>query len=51
MRDRRHAFGLFSEIIAWKLRLFVPAVEGGGHTFVPLIARYPGVDLGGRDAK
>jgi len=47
MRDRLRAFGLFSEIIAWKLRFFVPiAANGaGGETgeaiLARLIERYP----------
>ncbi len=31
MRDRLRAYGLFTEIISWKLRFFVP-VEGSGQT-------------------
>jgi hypothetical protein len=47
MRDRLRADGLFSEIIAWKLRFFVPiAADGaGGETgdavLARLIERYP----------
>ena len=29
MRDRLRTFGLFSEIISWKLRMFVPTDDGG----------------------
>ena len=29
MRDRLQAYGLFREIISWKLRIFVPADANG----------------------
>ena len=50
MRERLRAYGLFSEIIAWKLRFFVPITaaapaEAGGDTgeaiLARLIERYP----------
>lgn len=34
------AMGLFSELIAWKLRLFVPTGEGGRDVVGALLARY-----------
>lgn len=34
------AMGLFSELIAWRLRLFVPAGEGGPAVLGALLARY-----------
>jgi hypothetical protein len=41
MRDRLTAYGLFHEIIAWKLRMFVPTDECGAHVLARLIERYP----------
>jgi hypothetical protein len=47
MRDRLRAWGLFSEIIAWKLRFFVPIAadgavgETGEAVLARLIERYP----------
>src|SRR5271166_6852541 len=37
MRDRLRAFGFFSEIIAWKLRFFVPVGDAGREVFARLI--------------
>jgi predicted RNA methylase len=56
MRERLRAWGLFSEIIAWKLRFFVPiAADGaGGETgdvvLARLIERYPLVRVADRSA-
>jgi predicted RNA methylase len=41
MRDRLSAYGLFHEIIAWKLRMFVPTDERGTEVVARLIERYP----------
>jgi predicted RNA methylase len=41
MRDRLSAYGLFHEIIAWKLRMFVPADERGAEVLARLMERYP----------
>ncbi|HEY1243909.1 MAG TPA: strawberry notch family protein [Hyphomicrobiaceae bacterium] len=41
MRDRLTALGLFHEIIAWKLRMFVPTDERGAWVLGRLIERYP----------
>jgi hypothetical protein len=41
MRDRLSAYGLFHEIIAWKLRMFVPADKRGAGVLARLIERYP----------
>jgi hypothetical protein len=41
MRDRLSAYGLFHEIIAWKLRMFVPTDERGTEVLARLIERYP----------
>ena len=59
MRDRLRAWGLFSEIIAWKLRFFVPIglpqqAAAGGETgeaiLARLIERYPLVRVCARAA-
>ena len=41
MRDRLTAFGLFHEIIAWKLRMFVPTDAAGEAVLGRLFERYP----------
>jgi hypothetical protein len=43
MRDRLRAWGLFSEIISWKLRFFVPvgANPGIGNRSASCFDRYP----------
>jgi hypothetical protein len=41
MRGRLTAYGLFHEIIAWKLRMFVPSDERGAGVLARLIERYP----------
>ena len=41
MRARLTAIGLFSEIIAWKLRLFVPVGAAGPEILARLLERYP----------
>ncbi len=40
MRDRLRAFGLFSEIIAWKLRFFVPTGSTGEEILARLVERH-----------
>jgi hypothetical protein len=56
MRERLRAYGLFSEIIAWKLRFFVPAASGdagpeaGEAILARLIERYPLVRVCARAA-
>jgi hypothetical protein len=40
MRDRLTAYGLVHEIIAWKLRMFVPTDEHGHVVLAKLIERY-----------
>lgn len=55
-RERLCAYGLFSEISAWKLRFFVPiaSAEAGGETgeaiLARLIDRYPLVRVADRSA-
>ena len=41
MRDRLSAYGLFHEIIQWKLRMFVPTDESGPAILEKLLAKYP----------
>ena len=52
MRDRLRAYGLFSEIISWKLRFFVPVDATGSAILAKVLERYPIVriaDRAGRD--
>ncbi|MEJ6849872.1 strawberry notch family protein [Sinorhizobium fredii] len=48
MRDRLKSVGLFSEMIAWKLRFFIPTSEEGSAIVARLIERHPIVDVTGR---
>ncbi|MDO5897026.1 strawberry notch-like NTP hydrolase domain-containing protein [Agrobacterium sp. Azo12] len=48
MRDQLRSFGLFSEMIGWKLRFFLPASEAGQAVLSRLIARHRIVDVDGR---
>jgi predicted RNA methylase len=41
MRDRLRAYGLFSEIISWKLRFFVPVDTTGSAVLARVLERYP----------
>jgi predicted RNA methylase len=41
MQDRLRAYGLFHEIISWKLRLFVPIDAMGPTILAKLLERYP----------
>jgi hypothetical protein len=41
MRDRLRAYGLFHEIISWKLRMFVPTDSTGAAIVAKLLERYP----------
>ncbi|ATQ69075.1 MULTISPECIES: strawberry notch family protein [Methylosinus] len=41
MRDRLSAYGLFHEIISWKLRMFVPVDASGSAVLAKLMERYP----------
>ena len=40
MRDRLRAYGLFGEIISWKLRMFVPTDADGTAVLAKLLDRY-----------
>jgi len=41
MRDRLRAYGLFHEIISWKLRMFVPTDASGVSILAKVLDRYP----------
>jgi hypothetical protein len=50
MGDRLRAYGLFSEIISWKLRMFVPTDAFGIDVLAKLFDRYPVERIGEREA-
>jgi hypothetical protein len=50
MVDRLKAMGLISEIISWKLRLFVPTGANGSVILAALMERYPLVRIADRAA-
>jgi hypothetical protein len=50
MRDRLRAYGLFSEIISWKLRMFVPTDATGVGVLAKVLDHYPAVRIGEREA-
>ena len=50
MRDRLRAYGLFSEIISWKLRFFVPADASGVSILTKLLDTYPVARISEREA-
>ena len=50
MRDRLRAYGLFHEIISWKLRMFVPIDAGGVAVLAKVLERYPVVRVAERAA-
>jgi predicted RNA methylase len=39
--DRLRAYGLFAEIISWKLRMFVPSDASGAGVLAKVLERYP----------
>jgi hypothetical protein len=50
-RGRRiSAYGLFHEIISWKLRMFVPVGGNGPSVLAKLFDRYPLVRVADREA-
>ena len=49
MVERLKAFGLMSEIISWKLRLFVPTGAAAVAILAALMERYPLVRIGPRE--
>jgi hypothetical protein len=50
MVDRLKAMGLISEIITWKLRLFVPTGTTGPAILAELMERYPVIRIADRAA-
>jgi hypothetical protein len=50
MRDRLKAYGLFHEIISWKLRIFVPTDASGAEVLAKVLDRYPVERVGEREA-
>jgi hypothetical protein len=48
MRDRLRSIGLFSEMIAWKVRFFIPASDDGQAVLSRLVERHRVVDVAGR---
>ena len=50
MVDRLKATGLISEIISWKLRLFVPTGAEGTTILAKVIERYPLIRIADRAA-
>ena len=50
MRDRLKAYGLFHEIISWKLRMFVPTDANGVEVLAKILDRYPVERIGEREA-
>ncbi|WP_420965478.1 strawberry notch-like NTP hydrolase domain-containing protein [Bradyrhizobium sp. B120] len=49
MRDRLRAYGLFSEIISWKLRMFVPSDATGAAVLAKVLDHYPVARIGERE--
>lgn len=50
MRDRLSAYGLFHEIISWKLRMFIPTDASGPAILAKVLDRYPVQRVGEREA-
>jgi protein strawberry notch len=50
MRDRLRVYGLFGEIISWKLRFFVPVDATGPAVLAKVLERYPVVRVADRGA-
>ncbi|MBA4806383.1 strawberry notch family protein [Brevundimonas sp.] len=50
MRDRLRAYGLFTEIISWSLRFFVPIDSTGPAVLGKLLDTYPVARIGEREA-
>ncbi|WP_315792168.1 MULTISPECIES: strawberry notch-like NTP hydrolase domain-containing protein [unclassified Bradyrhizobium] len=49
LRDCLRAYGLFSEIISWKLRMFVPTDVGGAAILAKVLERFPITQVRGRE--
>jgi hypothetical protein len=50
MRERLATYGLFHEIISWKLRMFVPTDARGPTILAKVMDRYPVARIGEREA-
>jgi len=50
MRDRLRAYGLFGEIISWKLRMFVPTDASGVEILSNVLGSYPVARISDREA-
>ncbi|WP_027531626.1 strawberry notch C-terminal domain-containing protein, partial [Bradyrhizobium sp. WSM3983] len=50
MRDRLRAYGLFGEIISWKLRMFVPTDASGVGILTKVLDSYPVASISEREA-
>jgi C-terminal domain on Strawberry notch homologue len=50
MRERLTAYGLFHEIISWKLRMFVPVDANGSAVLGKLLDRWPVERIGEKEA-
>lgn len=50
MRQRLTAYGLFHEIISWKLRMFVPVDAAGPAVLAKVLDRWPVERIGDREA-
>lgn len=50
MHDRLKAYGLFHEIITWKLRMFVPSDASGVDILAKVLDHYPIARVGEREA-
>ncbi|HLZ03884.1 MAG TPA: strawberry notch family protein [Bradyrhizobium sp.] len=50
MRDRLRAYGLFGEIISWKLRMFLPTDADGAEVLAKVFDRYPIERIAEREA-
>lgn len=50
MRDRLRAYGLFGEIISWKLRMFMPTDASGVEILAKVLEQYPVARVSEREA-
>jgi protein strawberry notch len=50
MRDRLRTYGLFAEIISWKLRMFVPTDTSGEEVLAKVLDQYPVERIAEREA-
>jgi hypothetical protein len=50
MSDRLQTYGLFHEIISWKLRMFAPTDANGVEVLAKVLDRYPIERIGEQEA-